>query len=93
MAEKVTVYIPTPLRGHVGGQARLELAGGTVRDVLGVLAGRYPGLRERLFSDRDQLNRFLNVFLNDEDVRFLQGLDTPVDEGDGVTLVPAIAGG
>lgn len=93
MAEKVTVYIPTPLRGHVDGQARLEVAGATVREVLGVLAGRYPKLRDRLFNERDELNRFVNVFLNDEDVRFLQHLDTPVKDGDGVTLVPAIAGG
>ncbi|HSD29537.1 MAG TPA: ubiquitin-like small modifier protein 1 [Vicinamibacteria bacterium] len=93
MAEKVTVLIPTPLRGHVDGQARLELAGATVGEVLGVLVDRYPKLRDRLFNERDELNRFLNVFLNDEDVRFLQSLDTPVKDGDGVTLVPAIAGG
>ena len=93
MADKVTVLIPTPLRGPVDGQAKLELAGATVREILSALADRYPKLRGRLFNERDELNRFVNVFLNNEDVRFLQSLDTPVKDGDGVMLVPAIAGG
>jgi molybdopterin synthase sulfur carrier subunit len=77
----------------VDGQARLEVAGATVREVLGALAERHPSLRGRLFTEKGELNRFVNVFLNDEDVRFLQNLDTPVKDGDGVMLVPAIAGG
>ncbi len=93
MAQRVTVHIPTPLRGHVGGEAKLEVAGATVREVLGAVGERHPQLRARLFNERSELNRFVNVFLNDEDVRFLQSLDTPVKDGDGVTLVPAIAGG
>jgi MoaD family protein len=93
MADKVTVLIPTALRGQVDGQAKLELAGATVREILRELADRYPKLRGRLFDERDELNRFVNVFLNNEDVRFLQSLDTPVKDGDGVMLVPAIAGG
>jgi molybdopterin synthase sulfur carrier subunit len=93
MAGKVTVHIPTPLRAQVENQARLELSGGTIREVLGDLGRRYPKLRERLFNERDELNRFVNVFLNDEDIRFLQSLETPVKDGDGVTIVPAIAGG
>jgi MoaD family protein len=93
MAEQVTVHIPTPLRGHVDNQAKLELAGSTVREVLAALGRRYPPLRGRLFNDRGELNRFVNVFLNNEDVRFLQNLETPVKDGDGVAIVPAIAGG
>jgi molybdopterin synthase sulfur carrier subunit len=93
MAATVTVHIPTPLRGHVEDQARLEIAGSTVREVLAALTERYPRLRGRLLSERGELNRFVNVFLNEEDIRFLGSLDTPVAAGDGMTIVPAIAGG
>ena len=93
MAERVSVRIPTPLRGHVDGAASVELAGGTVGEVLQQLTSRHEKLRGRLFDDKGELNRFVNVFLNDEDIRFLQGLATPVKDGDAVKLVPAIAGG
>ena len=83
MAERVTVHIPTPLRGHTGGQAKLEVAGATVREVLGAVGERHPQLWARLFDEKNELNRFVNVFLNEEDVRFLQNLDTPVADGDG----------
>jgi len=89
----VSVRIPTPLRGHVGGASSVELAGGTVGEVLRELVSRHDKLRGRLFDEQGELNRFVNVFLNDEDIRFLQGLDSPVKDGDGVVLVPAIAGG
>ncbi len=89
----VSVRIPTPLRGHVGGASSVEIPGATVGDVLRELAARHEKLRGRLFDDQGQLNRFVNVFLNDEDIRFLQGLDSPVKDGDGVVMVPAIAGG
>jgi MoaD family protein len=89
----VTVHIPTPLRGQVDDQARLELPGGTVREVLSALTERYPKLRGRLLNEREELNRFVNVFLNEEDIRFLSNLDTPVKAGDGIMIVPAIAGG
>jgi MoaD family protein len=89
----VTVRIPTPLRGHTDGAASVELPGATVGQVLQELAGRHEKLRGRLFDAQGALNRFVNVFLNDEDIRFLQGLETPVKDGDGVKLVPAIAGG
>jgi molybdopterin synthase sulfur carrier subunit len=89
----VTVHIPTPLRGHVEDQARVELVGTTVREVLTALTDRYPKLRGRLLDDKSELNRFVNVFLNDEDIRFLSRLDTPVADGDGILIVPAIAGG
>jgi molybdopterin synthase sulfur carrier subunit len=93
MALKVTVHVPTVLRAHVEGQARVELAGSTVREILGGLMDRHPGLRGRLLDERNDLNRFINVYLNDEDIRFLENLDTPVKDGDAVMLVPAIAGG
>jgi MoaD family protein len=93
MAERISVRIPTPLRGHTDGAASVELRGATVGEVLHALAERHGKLRGRLFDEQGALNRFVNVFLNDEDVRFLQGLDTAVKDGDGVKLVPAIAGG
>ena len=79
VAEKVSVRIPTPLRGHVGGASSVELAGATVGEVLRELAERHEKLHGRLFDEQGELNRFVNVFLNDEDIRFLQGLDTPAE--------------
>ncbi len=93
MPTTVTVHIPGPLRGLVDQEPRLQLAGGTVGEVLHALVDRYPKLRGRLLNDQHQLNRFLNVFLNDEDIRFLEHLDTPVKEADGIMIVPAVAGG
>ncbi len=93
MADKVSVRIPTPLRGHVAGASSVELEGGSVGEVLRELAKRHEKLSGRLFDDKGELNRFVNVFLNDEDIRFLQGLDTQLKDGDSVKLVPAIAGG
>jgi sulfur-carrier protein len=93
MAEKVTVHVPTVLRSHVGDQARLEMGGGTVGEVLAGLMDRHPTLRGRLFDDKGELNRFINVYLNDEDIRFLSNLDSTVKDGDAVMIVPAIAGG
>jgi len=89
----VSIRIPTPLRGHVGGASSVELAGATVGEVLRELVLRHEKLHGRLFDEKGELNRFVNVFLNDEDIRFLQGLDTKLKDGDGVKLVPAIAGG
>ncbi len=93
MPATVTVQIPTPLRGQVDGQAKVELQGTTIREVLTTLADRYPKLRGRLLDERNEINRFVNVFLNEEDIRFLANLDTPVKQGDGIMIVPAIAGG
>jgi molybdopterin synthase sulfur carrier subunit len=93
MAANVTVHIPTPMRGQVDGQAKLEFTGGTVREVLSALQERYPKLKGRLLDEKNEVNRFVNVFLNEEDIRFLENLDTPVKDGDGVMIVPAIAGG
>lgn len=87
-----TVRIPTPLRPHTGGQDRVEAPGGTVGEVLSNLGREYPALRERLF-DGEELRRFVNVYVNDEDIRFLDDLATPVAEKDDVSIIPAVAGG
>jgi molybdopterin synthase sulfur carrier subunit len=93
MAETVSVHVPTALRGHVGEQAKVEVEGATVRDVLDRLVEQHPGLRGRLLDDAGELNKFVNVYVNDEDVRFLENLGTALKAGDTVTLVPSIAGG
>lgn len=89
----VKVRIPTQLRNLTGGQGELQVEGATVGESLKALDAEYPGLGERLFDDSGQLRRFVNVFLDDEDVRFLQGLETPVAEGHTLSVVPAVAGG
>ncbi len=93
MADNVSVRIPTVLRSHVDGKAKLELPGGTVGEVLAGLLDAHPTLRGRLLDDQGEVNRFINVYVNDEDIRFLENLETPVKEGDSVMIVPSIAGG
>lgn len=88
-----TVRIPAPLRARTDGRAEVVAEGATVRAVLDALAEAHPGVRERLLDDRGRLHRFVNVFVGDDDVRDLQGLDTSVDDGHVVTVVPAVAGG
>ncbi|MHB1504675.1 MAG: ubiquitin-like small modifier protein 1 [Acidimicrobiales bacterium] len=89
----VTVRIPTQLRPLAGGAGEVALDGTTVGEVLKALDGAHPGFADRLFDDDGALRRFVNVFLADEDVRFLQGLETPVSEGQTLSIVPAVAGG
>jgi MoaD family protein len=93
MAENVTILIPTALRQFAGGKEQVQLAGGTVGEVLGHLTGEYGDLKKHLYNDSGQLRSFVNVYLNDEDIRFLKNLETPVKEGDEISIVPAIAGG
>ena len=88
----VEVSIPTILRSYTAGAKAVEASGSTLEEVVGDLEGRHPGLRERLV-DEGALRRFINVYVNDEDVRFLAGLSTPVGDGDSVTILPAVAGG
>jgi MoaD family protein len=88
-----TVKIPPVLRASVGGQREVQADGGTVGDVLRGLAGEYPSTKEQLFAEDGQLNRYVNVYLNDEDVRVLDGLETRVSEGDSLMILPAMAGG
>ncbi|MHB2024387.1 MAG: MoaD/ThiS family protein [Mycobacteriales bacterium] len=89
----VEVRIPTILRSHTGGEKTVEASGASLASLFLDLDARYPGLRARLISADGGLNRFVNVYLNDEDVRFLGGLETPVCDGDAVTILPAVAGG
>jgi molybdopterin synthase sulfur carrier subunit len=89
----VTVRIPTQLRALTAGEGTVEAEGASVGEVLKALDTAYPGLGERLFDDAGQLRRFVNVFLGDEDVRFLDGLSSPVNDGDTLSVVPAVAGG
>lgn len=89
----VTVRVPTQLRPLAGGARELSLEGATVADVFGALEAAHPGFRERLFDEGGKLRRFVNVFVADEDIRFLSGIDTPVAEGTTVSIVPAVAGG
>jgi molybdopterin synthase sulfur carrier subunit len=89
----VTVRIPTQLRELSGGASEVTAAGGTVAAVLAELETTHPGFSERLFDEGGQLRRFVNVFVADEDIRFLDGVDTPVGEGQTVSIVPAVAGG
>jgi molybdopterin synthase sulfur carrier subunit len=88
-----TVRIPTQLRTLTGGAGEVEVGGSTVGEVLSALEESHPGFAERLFDDGGSLRRFVNVFLADEDVRFLSGLDTPVTGGQTLSIVPAVAGG
>jgi molybdopterin synthase sulfur carrier subunit len=88
-----TVKIPPVLRARTGGESEVAAAGATVGEVLSSLADEHPDTREQLFSDGGELNRFVNVYLNDEDVRVLDGLDTGVSESDTVVILPAMAGG
>jgi sulfur-carrier protein len=88
----IEVRIPTILRSYTDGAKSVEGSGDTLADLIGDLNARYDGLQERLVDDSG-LRRFVNVYLNDEDVRFLGGLDAPVKDGDTVTVLPAVAGG
>lgn len=89
----VTVRIPTQLRELSGGAAELTTDGATVADVLQALEAAHPGFSERLFDDQGELRRFVNVFVADEDIRFLDGVNTPTADGTTVSIVPAVAGG
>ena len=89
----VTVRIPTPLHRLTNGQGEVACEGATVSALLADLERRYPGVKERLCDEQGKLRRFVNVFVNEEDIRFLQGDQTPVKDGDDVSIIPAIAGG
>ncbi len=88
-----TIRIPTTMRSLTGNKGEVRVAGATVGEVLNNLEKAPPGLGARVFDEKGAVRRYVNVFLNDEDIRFLQELSTPVTEGDRITLIPAIAGG
>jgi sulfur-carrier protein len=89
----IEVRIPTILRSYTGGEKAVDGTGGTLAELIDELDSRYAGLRGRLVDDSGALRRFVNVYLNDEDVRFMNGLDTKLSDGDTVTVLPAVAGG
>ncbi len=88
-----TIRIPTPLRKLTEGREEVAASGATVGEVLANLERAYPGIRARIFDDSGAVRKFVNIFANDEDIRFLKNLDTPLKESDEVSIVPAIAGG
>lgn len=88
-----TVLIPSVLRANVGGVKSLEVSGDSIRAVVDALVAQHPALKGQLLTDEGDLNRFVNVYVNGQDVRYLAGLDTPVAPADEVRLLPAMAGG
>jgi molybdopterin converting factor small subunit len=88
----VTVRIPTPLRSLTGGEEAVKVAGATVREVIDNLEKAHPGVRDRLLDDKG-VRRFVNLYVGEEDIRFLDGLETKLDAGQEISIVPAIAGG
>ena len=89
----VKIRIPSPLRNFTNGADIVEVTGGSVAQVLEQLKDKAKGIETRLFKGPNQLNRYVNIYKNEEDIRFLQNLDTPVGDGDELSIVPAIAGG
>ena len=89
----VRVRIPTPLRAMTKGSGEVQATAGTVGDLIEDLERQYPGLRERLVEESGEIRRFINIYVNEEDIRFLQGAQTALKQGDEVSIVPAIAGG
>lgn len=92
MSAIVTVRIPTPLRTLTGGQDEVKATGATIADVIENLESKHPGLRDRLLDEKG-VRRFINIFVGDEDIRFLEGLKTELKGGEQISIVPAIAGG
>jgi molybdopterin converting factor small subunit len=88
----IKVQIPAPMRQHTGGQATVEATGGTVKEVLDSVCAMHAGITARLF-DNGQLRRFVNIYVNDEDIRYLDNLASATKDGDEVSIIPAVAGG
>jgi sulfur-carrier protein len=89
----VQVKIPTVLRKHTNDEAVVQTDGATIRDLIEELSGRFPEFKAKVVADDGNLHRFINVYANDEDIRYLQGLDTKVSDGDVISILPAVAGG
>lgn len=89
----VTVRVPTTLRTLTGGESEVAVDGATVGDVLTALDAAHPGFRDKIMDDGGNLRRFVNVFVADDDVRFMDGLATPVPDGETLSIIPAVAGG
>ena len=89
----IKVRIPTPLRPLTKNQGEVDVAAGSITDLVNSLESSYPGIKARLCDDSGELRRFVNIYVNEEDIRFLNGKDTALKTGDEVSIVPAIAGG
>ncbi|MEO7862172.1 MAG: ubiquitin-like small modifier protein 1 [Nitrospirales bacterium] len=89
----IKVRIPTPLRPMTGGKSEVEIAGNTVSEIIDNLGSAHPGMKERVYDEQGEVRRFINIYVNEEDIRFLTGKDTPLKDGDEVSIIPAIAGG
>jgi molybdopterin converting factor small subunit len=89
----VSVRIPTILRTYTGGESEVSADGGTLAEVLDSLDGSYPGIKARILDDQGAIRRFVNVYVGNDDVRFLQALDTSTPEGTQISVIPAVAGG
>jgi sulfur-carrier protein len=89
----VQVNLPTVLRPHAGGERTVAVDGGTVGEVLTTLVAQYPGMSGQVIDDAGSLHKFVNIYLNDDDVRYLSGVDTPVGAADELSILPAVAGG
>jgi sulfur-carrier protein len=89
----VKIRIPTPLRKLTEDKDLVEVSPGTIGSAIAELQAKFPGIQERLVDDSGQVRRFVNVYVNEEDIRFLQNKDTPLKDGDDVSIIPAIAGG
>lgn len=89
----IKVRIPQPLQKLTGGKEEVEVSASSVKDIIDGLEQSFPGMKERLLDEKGKMRRFINLYVNEEDVRFLQGDATPLKEGDEVSIIPAIAGG
>ncbi len=89
----INIRIPTPLRPYAGNQSAVEVKGGTVNEIVQELVQTYPDLKPHLFTEHGEMRSFVHLFVNEDDIRDLQGLDTPVKEGDRLMLIPSVAGG
>ena len=89
----VIVRIPTPLRKLTQNKPEVEVSGNNIELLIDNLDANYPGIKERIYDESDNIRRFVNIYLNDEDIRFLEGKSTAVNDGDEVSIIPAIAGG
>ncbi len=89
----VNVRIPTIMRPHTGGEAKVQLTGDTVGQIITELTTKFPGIAGQIVTEDGQLHRFVNVYVNDDDVRYVGKLDAPVKDGDEVSILPAVAGG
>lgn len=89
----VNVRIPTPLQRLTGGKGDISASGATVKEVINHMESNYPGLREKLYSEDGELRRFINIYINEEDIRFLESDGSAVKDGDTISIIPAIAGG